>query len=531
MAEPRVLVSDAIADAGVRALSDGGAEVDVRTDLDHATLVEVIGDYDAVIIRSATKIDAEVIDAAHRLKVIGRAGTGVDNVDLDAATRRGIVVANAPQSNRISTVEHTVALLLSLARRIPQAHASLISGKWDRKRFMGTELHDKVFGVVGLGRIGTLVAQRCHAFGMRLIAADPNVSPERAAQLGIELVSLEELLERADAITIHVPKTADNVSLIGKEELERCKEGVLLVNASRGGIVDEDALAEAIRSGKVGGAALDVFENEPLESSPLFELDRVVLTPHLAGSTVEAQGKTGTTIAAQVLLGLRGELVPNAVNLQAGAEIPERMRGYVPLANKLGRLAYALATSAAVELEVGYEGEVGEEDTRVLTLSALRGFLQEQVHEPVTYVNAPIVAKDRGLAYAERRSSQAEEYVNLLRVRARWKDGEVSVAGTLGSRAGEPRLVGIDDVTVEIPLTNYMVFFRYEDRPGIAVSILGPLASHGINIGQMQIGRRGPGEEAILALDVDSPITSEVFDEMLGASGISWGRYVTLEGA
>lgn len=530
MAKPRVLVSDAIADAGVRTLEEGGAEVDVRTDLDHAQLVEAVGDYDAIVIRSATKVDAEVIDAADRLKVIGRAGIGVDNVDVDAATRRGIIVVNAPQSNIISAAEHTVALMLALVRRVPQAHASLVAGRWDRKLFMGTELHDKVLGVIGLGRVGTLVAQRCHAFGMRVVAHDPYVSEERAARLGIELGSLDDVLERADVITIHVPRTPENEHLIGGEELERCKDGAFLVNTSRGGILDEDAVADAVRSGKLGGAALDVFQNEPLESSPLFELDGVVLTPHLGASTVEAQGKAGTSIAEQVLAALRGDLVPNAVNLQAGRDIPERVRAYLPLAQKLGRLACALAASGARELEVAYLGEIAEEDTRVLTLSALRGFLQGQVHEPVTFVNAPVLAKDRGLAYAERSSSTSDEYLNLLRLEARWGDGSVSVAGTLSGHRNEPRLVEIDDITVEIPLTNYMAFFRYEDRPGVAVSILGPLASHGINIGQMQIGRRGPGEEAILALDVDSPIASEVFDEMLGASGISWGRYVTLEG-
>lgn len=526
-AKPRVLVTEAIADAGIATLEEGGAEVDVRTDLDHGDLVAAIGDYEGLVVRSATLVDREVVEAGERLKVVGRAGIGLDNVDVDAATRKGILVVNAPQSNIISAAEHTIALMLALVRKVPQAHTSLVSGRWERDRFLGVELHDKILGIVGLGRIGTLVAQRALAFGMRVIAYDPYVSDQRAARLGIELLPLGELLSRADVITIHVPKTAETQRLIGEEELARCRDGLRIVNTSRGGIVDEDALARAIKAGKVAGAALDVFEQEPLESSPLFGLDEVVLTPHLGASTVEAQGKAGTSIAEQVLLALRGEFVPYAVNLQAGRELPEHVRVYLSLAAKLGRLACALAGEGSGEIEVSYHGEIAQEDTRVLTLAALRGFLQPAVHEPVTFVNAPVIAKDRGLSWGERKSQTSDEYLNLVRVTARRDGDAVSVAGTLTGRKDEDRLVEIDGRPIEIAVTRYMAFFRYEDRPGVVHKMSGPLATEGINIKNMVVAEPlTPGERAILALAVDSPIQPAVFEVMTEAAGIPWGRFV-----
>ncbi len=526
----RVLVADPISDAGVAALSEGGIDVDVRPDLDQDALTAIIGGYDGLIVRSATKVVPAVIEAADRLKVIGRAGVGVDNVDVDAATRRGILVVNAPQGNIISNAEHTIALLLALARKIPSAHAALNAGNWDRQRFMGTELHSKTLGIIGLGNVGMLVAQRANAFGMKLIASDPNRTDQWAARIGVELVTLDQLLERADVITLHVHKTSDTMHMIGEAELERCKAGVLIVNTSRGGLIEEDALARAIKAGKVAGAAFDVFETEPATHSPLFGLEEVVVTPHLGGSTVEAQDKAGTSIAEQVLLALRGEFVPNAVNLQAGRELPEFVRPFVGLANKLGRLAAALTGEAVGELEVEYLGQIAEEDTRVLTLSALRGFLQPALHEPVTYVNAPILASDRGLDYGERRSKATADYLNLVRVTARRDGRTVTVAGTLAGRRNEPRLVEIDDTAIEVSLTPYMAFFRYQDRPGIVHRLTGVLAAHEINIAFMQVGRRGEGEEAIMAVAVDSPIPPDVFREAMDAASIASGRFVSLEG-
>lgn len=526
---PRVLVAETISDAGIAVLESGGVDVDVRTDLDRADLVKAIADYDGIIVRSATQIDRELIEAATRLKIVGRAGVGVDNVDLDAATRRGVLVINAPQGNIISNAEHTIALLLALVRKIPQAHASLSSGKWEREKFMGAELHSKTLGIIGLGNVGTLVAQRGHAFGMRLIAADPFKTEQWATRIGVELVSLDDLLARADVITVHVHRTADTMSMIGEAELEKCKTGVLVVNTSRGGLVDEEALARAIKSGKVAGAAFDVFETEPASHSPLFGLDEVVVTPHLGGSTHEAQDKAGTSIAEQVLLALRVEFVPNAVNLEAGRELPEFVRPFVYLAAKLGRLCATLSGEAVGELEVSYHGQIADEDTRVLTLSALRGFLQPAVHAPVTFVNAPVLAADRGINYGERKSKTSADYMNLVRVTARRNGTTVSVAGTLAGRANEPRLVEIDDVALEVSLSPYMAFFRYEDRPGVVHKLSGVLAEHDINIAFMQVGRRARGEEAIMALAVDSPISPDIFKEAMAEAQIASGRFVSFD--
>jgi D-3-phosphoglycerate dehydrogenase / 2-oxoglutarate reductase len=527
---PRVLVTEEIAAAGVQMLDDAGMEVDVRTDLDHAALVEVIKDYDGLIVRSATQVSADVIEAGERLRVIGRAGIGVDNVDVDAATRRGVVVVNAPQGNINSTAEHTVGLMLALARQIPQAHASLVSGKWDKKSFKGVELHDKVLGIVGLGRIGTLVAQRCSALGMRIIARDPNLAPQRFGQLGVEQVEMDELLQRSDVITTHVVMTPDTLHMIGKDELARCKPGVLIVNASRGGVIDEDALARALESGHVGGAALDVFETEPVTDSPLFGLPNVVVTPHIAGSTVEAQDKAGTIVAEQVMLALRGEVVTNAVNVQAGADLPDLLKPFVGLTSKLGRLAQALSGEGVSSLDISYHGRIAEYDTRLLTLAALRGFLQPAVLEPVTFVNAPLLASDRGLEYSESRSTSAEDYLNLVRLVISREGEPVSVAGTLAGRANEERLVEIDGRPLEITLTRNMAFFRYEDRPGVVHRASGPLADAQINIKNMVVAEPlHEGEPAIMALAVDSPIPAEVLEGAMQAAGIRSGRFVVLE--
>lgn len=530
-ATPRVLVAEPISEAGVAVLEEGGVEVDVRTDLDQAALTKTIEDYDGLIVRSATKVDGKVIEAGDRLKVIGRAGVGVDNVDVDAATRRGIVVVNAPQGNIISNAEHTIALLLALVRKIPQAHASLTAGQWEKERFIGTELHSKTLGIIGLGNVGTLVAQRASAFSMKVIACDPYKTEQWAARIGVELVPLDELLAKADVITLHVHKTPDTLHMIGEAELEKSKDGVLIVNTSRGGLIDEEALARAIKTGKVAGAAFDVFETEPASHSPLFGLDEVVVTPHVGGSTIEAQDKAGTSIAEQVLLALRGEFVPNAVNMQAGRELPELVRPFVGLSSMLGRLASALSGEAVGELEISYYGKISEEDTRVLTLSALRGFLQPAMHQPVTYVNAPVLAEERGIAYAERKSTTTADYLNLVRVTTRRDGRTVTVAGTLAGRGNEARLVEIDGRGLEIAFSSYMAFFRYEDRPGVVHKMSGPLAEAGISIKNMVVAEPSQaGEDAVLVLTVDSPIPSEVFGEMMRAAGIPSGRFVSLEG-
>jgi D-3-phosphoglycerate dehydrogenase len=525
----RVLVPEKIEERGIALLRDAGIEVDEKT-VDAEQLLGVIGDYDGLIVRSATKVTREVIDAGTNLKVVGRAGIGVDNVDVDAATRKGIVVVNTPQGNITSTAEHTVAMMLACVRQIPQAHASLVSGKWEKKRFEGHELNGKTLGIVGLGRIGALVAQRCHAFGMDVIARDPYIAPQRAQRMGIELVEMDELLARSDVITLHVVKTPETLHMIGAAELEKCKDGAIIVNISRGGVVDEQALADAIKAGKVGGAALDVFETEPLTSSPLFELDTVVVTPHIAAQTEEAQDKAGVIAAEQVLLALRGDFVPNAVNLEAGAELPEFVRPFLDLGRKLGRLASSLAGEGVSALDVSYQGQIAEEDTRVVTLSTLRGFVQASVHEPVTYINAPILASERGLEYSETRSNEPADYTNLVRVTTHRGDRTVTVAGTLAGRSNEARLVEVDGTPVEVSLTPYMAFFRYVDRPGIVHNLSGVLADNDINIAFMQVGRRDVGGEAIMALAVDSPIPTEALQDMIEAAHITSGRFVSLDG-
>jgi D-3-phosphoglycerate dehydrogenase len=528
--QPRVLVTEAIADAGIALLRDAGIGVDVTSGLSPDELVATIGGYDGLIVRSATKVTREVIDAGDRLKVVGRAGIGVDNVDVDAATRRGIVVVNTPQGNVTSTAEHAVGLMLATARRIPQMHSAMQSGRWEKKGYEGRELNGKTLGILGLGRVGALVAQRCHALGMEIIARDPYIAPQRAQRMGIELVELDDLLGRADVITLHVVKTPETVHMIGEAELEKCKPGVIIVNVSRGGVIDEDALARALKAGKVGGAALDVFEEEPLTSSPLLDLDNVVVTPHIAGQTTEAQDKAGVIAAEQVLLALRGDFVPNAVNLEAGAELPDFLRPFLDLARKLGRLAAALAGEGVSALDVSYQGQIAEEDTRVVTLSALRGFLQAGMHEPVTYINAPVLASERGIEYTEKKTTETGDYTNLVRLTTFRGDRTVTVAGTLAGRRNEPRLVEIDDVGIEVALTPHMAFFRYQDRPGVVHRLTGVLAEHEINIAFMQVGRRGEGEEAIMAVAVDSPIPADVFREAIAAADITSGRFVSLEG-
>jgi D-3-phosphoglycerate dehydrogenase / 2-oxoglutarate reductase len=525
----KVLVPEKIAEAGIALLRDAGVEVDERA----ATadeLLGIIGGYDGLIVRSATKVTKDVIDAGDRLKVVGRAGIGVDNVDVDAATRKGIVVVNTPQGNITSTAEHTVAMMLACVRQIPQAHASLASGRWEKKRFEGHELNGKTLGIVGLGRIGALVAQRCHAFGMNVIARDPYIAPQRAQRMGIELVEFDDLLARSDVITLHVVKTPETLHMLGDAELEKCKTGVVIVNISRGGVVDEDALARAIKAGKVGGAALDVFEEEPLTVSPLFELDSVVVTPHIAAQTAEAQDKAGVIAAEQVLLALRGDFVPNAVNLEAGAELPDFVRPFLDLGRKLGRMAASLAGDGIGSLEVSYQGQIADEDTRVVTLSTLRGFLQAGVHEPVTYINAPVLASERGIEYTERKSSEVADYTNLVRITTHRDDRTVTVAGTLAGRQNDARLVEIDGVPVEVSLTPYMAFFRYEDRPGVVHRLSGVLAENDINIAFMQVGRTDAGGEAIMALAVDSKIAPDVLQVMVKAADITSGRFVSLDG-
>lgn len=522
----RVLIADKLSDAGVDALAEH-FDVDLRTGLSKAELLEQIGDYDAVVVRSATTIDAEVIGAAERLKVVARAGIGLDNVDVDAATARGIIVCNAPQSNVISAAEHTVALLLALARHIPAADTSLRAGQWKRSDFQGVELHGKTLGIVGLGRVGVLVAQRCSAFGMKLVAYDPYVTAERAARMGVELVpTVAELCQNADVVTVHLPKTPETIGIIGTDELRNMRPTALVVNTARGGIVDEQALHEALSEGWIAGAALDVFSTEPMTDSPLFALDNIVVTPHLGASTSEAQDKAGTMVAEAVKLALQGEFVPTAVNVQIGAGIPEAVRPFMPLAETLGGLVTGLHSGQVGELVVECVGRIAEEDVQAITLSALKGMLTGISHEPVTFVNAPLIAEERGLKVSTLSSSATRDYVSLVRLRA----GEVQVAGTLVGPVNRPRLVEVWGFDVDMEPSDHMVFFRYADRPGIVGIIGRRLGEAGVNIATMQVGRKEAGGEAVIAMAVDSAIPTGVVDEIREAIGATEARAIDLDG-
>jgi D-3-phosphoglycerate dehydrogenase len=511
----RILVTEELAERGLAALSSAGHDVDVQLGLSPDDLLEAVVGAEALIIRSATKVTAAVLEAATDLVVVGRAGIGLDNVDVAAATRRGVMVVNAPQSNILSAAEHTMALLLAQARNVPQAHAALKAGKWERSRWEGVELHGKTLGIVGLGRVGALVAQRALAFGMRLIAFDPYVAPDRARQMGVELLALEDVVRQADFLTVHLPKTAETIGLIGADLLAHAKPDLRIVNTARGGIVDEEALAEAVREGRIGGAGLDVFSEEPCTASPLFGLDRVVVTPHLGASTREAQDKAGVTIAEQVLLALAGDFVPFAVNVSA-AEASETVRPFLPLAERLGRLFASLVSELPPVLDIEYQGGLADYDTRILTLSVLKGLFAAFIDEPVSYVNAPQIAEERGLEIRTTTASASHDYVNLITLRG----GNHTLAGTLFGLRGEPRIVMVDDHDIELPISRYMLLVRNDDRVGMIAFVTTTLAHAGMNIPDLKVGRSQKGDTAIMVLSVEEPVPPEVMAELHDAPGI-----------
>jgi D-3-phosphoglycerate dehydrogenase len=516
----RVLVAETIAASGLDYLGAQGLDVDVRIGLTPDELCAAVPGAHALVVRSATQVDDAVLDAGRELVVVGRAGIGLDNVDVEAATRRGVMVVNAPQSNVLSAAEHTVALLLAQARNVPQADADLKAGEWNRSRWEGVELHGKTLGVVGLGRVGVLVAQRLLAFGMQLLAYDPYVSAERARQLGVTLVAdLEDLVRQADFLTVHLPKTADTMGLVSADLLAHAKPTLRVVNTARGGIVDEAALADALREGRIAGAALDVFATEPSTESPLFGLPNVVVTPHLGASTVEAQDKAGHTIAEQVVLALRGEFVPYAVNL-AAKEANATVQPYLPLAERLGRLFTVLAGGAVETLDIAYEGEIADYDCRVLTLAALKGALGVIVDEPVSFVNAPQLAESRGLAVRESLSSSALDYVNLISLRGRVGDRDVHVAGTIFGKRNAMRIVGILDHTVDIPPSGHLLVVRNSDTPGMIGRVATAMGDAGVNIDDMDVGTNASGEAALMVLALDQAVPPAVVEDILATPGV-----------
>ncbi len=529
MSKPVVLIAEELSPATVEAL---GPDFEIRhcDGANRDELLPAIADVDAVLIRSATKVDAEALAAAKRLQVVARAGVGLDNVDVKAATQAGVMVVNAPTSNIVSAAELAVGLLLAAARNISPAHAALRAGQWKRSKYSGVELFEKTVGIVGLGRIGVLVAQRLAGFGVNLIAYDPYVQPGRAAQIGVRLVTLDELLAESDFISVHLPKTPETVGLIGEEALTKVKPSAVIVNAARGGIVDEAALYAALKEGRLGGAGLDVFAKEPCTDSPLFELDNVVATPHLGASTDEAQERAGIAVAKSVRLALAGELVPDAVNVKGGT-IAEDVRPGLPLTEKLGRIFTALAGGIAAALTVEVRGEITQHDVKILELSALKGVFTDVVEEQVTYVNAPVLAQERGLDVQLSTSPDSPDYRNLVTLRGALADGtQVSVSGTLSGPKQIEKLVEVDGFDIEIVPTEHMVFLRYEDRPGV-VGVLGRvLGDAGVNIAGMQVSRDAKGGHALVAMTVDSAVPHEVLQQIVTEVGAESGRTVDIEG-
>ncbi|TYB43255.1 phosphoglycerate dehydrogenase [Actinomadura chibensis] len=529
MSMPVVLVAEELSPAGIAVLE---ADFEVRhvDGSDKAQLLPAVADVDALIVRSATKVTAEVFQHAAKLRVVARAGVGLDNVDVEAATKAGVMVVNAPTSNIVTAAEHAIALLLATARNVPQGHGALKKGEWKRSKYTGVELQGKTVGVLGLGRIGVLVAQRLAAFDMNVIAYDPYVQAARAAQLGVKLVTLDELLADSDFITVHLPKTPETLGLIGDRELRLVKPEVRIVNAARGGIVDEEALDLALKDGRVAGAGLDVFTSEPMTDSPLFHHDNVVVTPHLGASTHEAQEKAGTQVARSVKLALSGEFVPDAVNVQGGA-VAEDVKPGLPLTEKLGRIFTALAGGVPVRLDVVVRGEIAEHDVKVLELAALKGVFVDVTEEAVTFVNAPLLARDRGVEVTLTTSEDSPDWRNVVQVRGTMAGGEVvSVSGTLTGPKHAERLIEINGYNMELVPTEHMAFFSYVDRPGIVGAVGKLLGDAEVNIAGMQVGRDAKGGRALIALTVDSAIPPQLVDAITAEVGADMGRRVDLDG-
>jgi D-3-phosphoglycerate dehydrogenase / 2-oxoglutarate reductase len=529
-ASGRVLVKEKIADSGVELLRRH-FDVEIGTDWEDGELAERIGEYDGIIIRSATKLTADLIERGGRLKVIGRAGIGVDNVDVGAATKRGIVVANAPESNTVAAAEHTLALMLALCRNVPQAHASLVEGRWERSNFGGIEVYDKVLGILGFGRIGQLVAERAKAFGMTVLAFDPFVAAERYRDMGVERAdSSSDVYERADIITVHLPKTAETINWLDGEAFAKMKDGVRVVNCARGELVDHVALEEALRSGKVAGAALDVFPEEPITEHPLFGMPGVVVTPHLGASTVEAQDRAGQITAEQVVAALTGGLVTNAVNIPAVA--PEEMEAlgpFLPLCTKLGRLGMALAEASSVDrIEVGYHGRLADFDTRLLTIAVLNGVLEGHTEEPVNLVNAHALAEERGIAVAERRESESQDFAELVTVSIASGGGSVEVGGTGFGPRNLPHLVSVYGLSFNIEMADHFAFFRYRDQPGMIGRVGSIFGEHGVNIASAAVSAEEGADQAVMAVTTDAAVPTEVIERIVALEGFHDGREVSL---
>lgn len=528
MAKPVVLIAEELSAATLDAL---GPDFEVRNcdGANRAELLAALGaGVDAVLIRSATKMDAEAIAAAKGLKVIARAGVGLDNVDIPAATAAGVMVVNAPTSNIVSAAELAISLLLASARFISPAHAALKAGKWARSKYTGAELFEKTLGVVGFGRIGQLVAHRMQAFGMNVIAYDPYLQPAKAAQLGVELVELDDLLKRSDFITIHLPKTKETANLIGVEALKKVKKEVRIINAARGGVLDEAALYDAITEGRVAGAGLDVYVTEPCTDSPLFQLDQVVATPHLGASTDEAQERAGIAVAVSVRKALAGELVPDAVNVKGGA-IHDEIRPSLPLVEKMAQIATAIAGETPVSMDITVKGDISGHDSSVLAISALKGALVASGCEDVTYVNAPGLAAERGVSSSVTTTPESHEYRSMISLHAALSNGKsIKVDGTLMGIRKVEKIIAIDGFDLDLPPTENLLFLRYADKPGVVGAVGNTLGTAKINIAGMQVARTSAGGSALMVLTVDSPVSDAVAETVKKETGAELVRSVTL---
>lgn len=511
----KVLITDPLSEFGIQKLLEAAdVEVFQKPGLSPSDLLAEIGQYDALLVRSQTQVTAEVLAAGVNLKAVGRAGVGVDNIDTNAATQAGVVVINAPDGNTISTAEHSFAMLMAVARNIPQAHKKLTDGTWDRKSFQGVELNGKVLGVIGFGRIGSEVAKRAKAFNMKVLAFDPFLTDERAAKSGVTSATVEEIVQQADFITVHTPLTKETRHILSSREFAKMKDGVRVINCARGGIIDEKALYEAILTGKVAGAALDVFEEEPPVNNPLIGLPQVVVTPHLGASTVEAQENVAVDVSEEILKVLRGEPFKNAVNLPSvPAHVMERIKPYYSLGERLGNFLAQVSVGSVQEITITYSGELTDVDTASLTRTILKGVLSYRLGEGVNYVNAPLLAKARDIAVIEQKSSKSKGFTNLLTLTIKTSLETKSVSGTLLNGFGA-RIVKIDDYAIDVSPEGYLLYVHHNDRPGVIGHVGTILGSNAVNIATMQVGRRDVGGDAIMMLTVDKPLPADLLDRL-----------------
>ena len=524
----KVLVSDPLAKEGV-AILKGFCEVDEKADLSEDELVKIIGEYDALIVRSGTQVTARIIEAADKMKYIGRAGVGVDNIDTDAATKKGIIVSNAPEGNTLAATEHTIAMMMALARNIPQATASLKKGEWKRSKFMGNEMNGKVLGVVGFGRIGREVAKRAQALQMTVIAYDPFIPAEVGAAMGVEMMSVAELFTKADVITVHTPLIPSTTHIVNKESIATMKTGVRLINCARGGIIDEAALYDALVSGKVAGAALDVFEIEPPTDSPLLKLDSVIVTPHLGASTVEAQKNVAISVANQCMDVLNGGSAKSAVNAPLVApEVKSKVDPYALLAEKMGSLAAQIADGAITKIEFAYLGEVSDlkQNLKYVTRLGIKGMLEKVLHEPVNIVNAEFIAQSRGITIFEKTSAEAGDYKSLVTLTFKTEKGNGSISGIV-TRVG-PRIVSIGKYSTDLVPNGYVILADHVNRPGVVGPVGMILGKHNVNISSMQVGGMNVGAESLMILAVDDVVSPEVMKEVASSDGITGAKFVQL---